>query len=55
MYTPVAKQTQVFGVLLRSQAFLSHHFYSDFTGVTDHSKYEKRKEEVFLQRSSLQR
>lgn len=44
MYTLVAKQTQVCGVLLRSQALYSHQFYSDCTGVTDHSTHEERQQ-----------
>lgn len=42
MYALVAKQTQVFGVLLRSQALYSHQFNSDCTGVTDHCTHEWR-------------
>lgn len=42
MYTLVAKQTQVFGVLLRSQALYGHPFHSDCTGVTDRCPHEKR-------------
>lgn len=42
MYAHVAKQTQVFGVLLRSQALYSHQFHSYCTGVTDHCMHEKR-------------
>lgn len=40
--TLVAKQTQVLGVLLRSQALYSHQVYSDCAGVTDRGMHEKR-------------
>lgn len=42
----VAKQTQVFGVLQRSQALHSHRFYCDCTGVTHHCMHEKRREQL---------
>lgn len=44
VYTLVAKRTQVFDVLLRSQALYSHQFYSDCTGVTDHCTHERRQQ-----------